>query len=66
MKKTSAICADELAASPMTQIGLKLPVALLERVDAAAVRDDESCRNRSSIMRRALVQFLRREHEAAR
>lgn len=61
MKKNTAFDAAELASSPMVHVGMKLPRLLLDKIDEAAIKDDESCRNRSSVMRRALVQFLRRD-----
>lgn len=65
MKKTDPFAPDELVASPMIHIAFKIPKVLLDRIDAAAVRDDSSVPNRSSLMRRYLIAGLRREHEAA-
>jgi metal-responsive CopG/Arc/MetJ family transcriptional regulator len=56
--------ADEMLASPMKAVSVTLPTALIEAVDRAAVRDDEGAPNRSSIARRALIQFLRRQEAA--
>lgn len=65
MKKTDPFAPDELVCSPMVHVALKLPKILLDRIDAAAVRDDSSVPNRSSLMRRYLIAGLRRESEAA-
>ena len=64
MKKPD-LSASELIASPMTHVALKLPQVLLERIDQAAVADDSSVPNRSSIMRRLLIAGLRHSREAA-
>ncbi|MET3989493.1 metal-responsive CopG/Arc/MetJ family transcriptional regulator [Bradyrhizobium sp. S3.9.2] len=65
MKKKALFEADELICSPMTHGTFRLPKVLLDRVDAAAVNDDPSSPNRSSIVRRALIQYLARQAEAA-
>lgn len=53
--------AAELVSSPMRNTSLLLPQVLLDEIDRAAVRDDPSAPNRSSWMRRALVERLKRE-----
>ncbi|WP_065752999.1 hypothetical protein [Bradyrhizobium paxllaeri] len=53
--------AAALVASPMRNISVLLPEALLNEIDKAAVRDDPSAPNRSSWMRRALIGQLKRE-----
>lgn len=65
MKKTDPFAPDELITSPMLHVGVKLPKILLDRIDAAAVRDDSASPNRSSLIRRYLIAGLRREHEVA-
>jgi metal-responsive CopG/Arc/MetJ family transcriptional regulator len=51
----------ELVASPMVSTCFLLPRILLDEIDRAAVRDDASAPNRSSVIRRALIGYLRRE-----
>jgi metal-responsive CopG/Arc/MetJ family transcriptional regulator len=65
MKKTPLFGADELICSPMSHGTFRLPKVLLDRVDAAAAQDDPSSPNRSSVVRRALIQYLTRQAEAA-
>lgn len=64
MKAKLCPVADELISSPMRAVSVTLPTALIEAVDRAAARDDEGVPNRSSIARRALVAFLRRQEAA--
>lgn len=63
MKKKPLFGADELICSPMTHGTFRLPKVLLDKVDAAAVQDDPSSPNRSSVVRRALIQYLHRQSE---
>ncbi|UFX46135.1 hypothetical protein HAP47_0005335 [Bradyrhizobium sp. 41S5] len=65
MKKNEPFAADELITSPMTHVALRLPKVLVDRIDAAAAVDDPSSPNRSSLVRRFIVQGLRRQVEAA-
>lgn len=53
--------AAELVASPMKHVTMLLPEVLIEKIDEAAQRDDPSCPNRSSFIRRSIVAALRRE-----
>jgi metal-responsive CopG/Arc/MetJ family transcriptional regulator len=53
--------ATALVTSPMINTSLLLPKVLLEEIDKAATRDDPSSPNRSSWMRRALIDPLKRE-----
>jgi hypothetical protein len=50
-----------LVTSPMKCTSLLLPQALLDEIEKAAVNDDPSSPNRSSWMRRALIDRLKRE-----
>ncbi|MGY0572405.1 hypothetical protein ACTGJ9_016115 [Bradyrhizobium sp. RDM12] len=59
--KKSAFSADELIASPMIHVGIKLPKILIDKIDEAAQADDPSAPNRSSLMRRFLIAGLKRE-----
>ncbi|WP_316158586.1 MULTISPECIES: hypothetical protein [unclassified Bradyrhizobium] len=52
---------DDLVASPMENVSLVVPKLLLEQIDRAAAQDDPSSPNRSSWMRRALIDRLKRE-----
>jgi metal-responsive CopG/Arc/MetJ family transcriptional regulator len=65
MKANYCPAADELIASPMRPVAFTLPKVLVDAIDKAAVRDDEASPNRSSLVRRALIQFLRRQEAAA-
>lgn len=56
--------AAELIESPMRPVAFTLPVVLVAAIDKAAAIDDASAPNRSSLVRRALVQFLRRQEAA--
>lgn len=53
--------AAELIQSPMVNTSVLLPRVLLDEIDKAAVRDDISAPNRSSVIRRALIGYLKRE-----
>ncbi|WP_316182704.1 MULTISPECIES: hypothetical protein [unclassified Bradyrhizobium] len=53
--------AADLITSPMANISLLVPRILLEEIDKAASQDDPSAPNRSSWMRRALIDRLKRE-----
>ncbi|WP_407155076.1 hypothetical protein [Bradyrhizobium sp. STM 3557] len=53
--------AADLVASPMENVSLVIPKLLLEQIDRAAAQDDPSSPNRSSWMRRALIDRLKRE-----
>jgi metal-responsive CopG/Arc/MetJ family transcriptional regulator len=53
--------AAELVTSPMKHVTMLLPEVLLDKIDAAAERDDPSCPNRSSFIRRSIIAALRRE-----
>ncbi|MGO4712536.1 hypothetical protein [Bradyrhizobium sp. 2TAF24] len=52
---------DDLVSSPMANISIAIPKLLLEEIDKAATNDDPSSPNRSSWMRRALIDRLKRE-----
>lgn len=53
--------AGALVTSPMVNTSLLLPRVLLDEIDRAAIQDDPSSPNRSSWMRRALIDRLKRE-----
>lgn len=53
--------AAELLTSPMVHLTMLVPKALLNHIDEAAQRDDPSCPNRSSWIRRSMIAALRRE-----
>jgi metal-responsive CopG/Arc/MetJ family transcriptional regulator len=53
--------AGALVRSPMVNTSLLLPQVLLDEIDKAAIQDDPSSPNRSSWMRRALIDRLKRE-----
>ena len=53
--------ATALVTSPMVNTSLLLPRGLLDEIDRAATRDDPSSPNRSSWMRRALIDRLKEE-----
>jgi hypothetical protein len=61
MAQTAKFDAAALVASPMICTSLLIPQVLLDEIDKAAVRDDPSSPNRSSLMRRWLIAGLRRE-----
>ena len=58
---TAKFTPDELVASPMVNTSLLLPRVLLDEIDKAAIQDDPSSPNRSSWMRRAMIDRLKRE-----
>lgn len=53
--------ASELVTSPMVNTSLLIPRILLAEIDRAALRDDPCSPSRSSWMRRALIDRLKRE-----
>jgi hypothetical protein len=53
--------ASELLVSPMVHATFLLPKVLLDRIDEAAKYDDPCAPNKSSWIRGALIQRLRRE-----
>lgn len=57
----SSFDAGALVTSPMVCTSLLLPRVLLDEIDKAAIQDDPSAPNRSSWMRRALIDRLKRE-----
>lgn len=61
LMKKPVVDAAELLVSPMRHVTLLLPQVLLDHIDAAAKRDDPSCPNRSSWIRRSMIAALRRE-----
>jgi hypothetical protein len=61
MKPNGKLDPTELLSSPMVHATFLLPKILLDHVDEAARRDDPSCPNKSSWIRGALIQRLRRE-----
>lgn len=61
MAQNAKFDAAALVASPMICTSLLIPKILLDEIDRAAVADDPSSPNRSSWMRRALVDRLKRE-----
>ncbi len=50
---------EALITSPMKPAAFTMPEVLLAAIDKAAAADDPSAPNRSSIVRRAVIQFLR-------
>jgi hypothetical protein len=61
MAQTAKFDPAALVTSPMICTSLLLPKVLLDEIDRAAVNDDPSSPNRSSWMRRALIDRLKRE-----
>jgi hypothetical protein len=61
MAQTAKFDASSLVASPMICTSLLIPKVLLDEIDKAALNDDPSSPNRSSLMRRWLIAGLRRE-----
>lgn len=61
MAQTAKFDTSALIASPMIRTSLLLPRILLDEIDRAAGCDDPSSPNRSSWMRRALIDRLKRE-----
>lgn len=53
--------AAALVTSPMINTSLLIPKILLDEIDRAAMRDDPCSPSRSSWMRRALIDRLKRE-----
>ncbi|WP_063981689.1 hypothetical protein [Bradyrhizobium sp.] len=60
------LCPDpaELIQSPMKPVAITMPAVLVAALDKAAAIDDSSAPNRSSLVRRAICQFLRRQEVA--
>jgi hypothetical protein len=61
MKDNPKFDPSALLTSPMKHATFLLPQILLDHVEQAAKRDDPSCPNKSSWIRGALIQRLRRE-----
>ncbi len=54
-----------LASEPLVLVGIRIPRSMLDAIDAAAMRLDAACPNRSLFMRNAIHRALSREKEAA-
>ncbi|MHC2337876.1 metal-responsive CopG/Arc/MetJ family transcriptional regulator [Bradyrhizobium sp. USDA 4454] len=64
MKRRFCPESEALITSPMRPAAFTMPEVLLAAIDKAAAADDPSAPNRSSIVRRAVIQFLRRQEAA--